>query len=155
MSNSLVGPATEMLQWTNADSGLFACIQPQHASQLCVSKRTKHATDKKHIMHLLLIIEGMRAAVGSRVKYLVDTSELLWGCLDTQDYLEAAHRYLSSNSALSACLSPVQGMYACSHLTAVLTNSSSFHGHEQMPFPIPCDYPQVSGGRPLQPLITV
>ncbi|KAL3140348.1 hypothetical protein ABBQ38_004612 [Trebouxia sp. C0009 RCD-2024] len=36
-------------------------------------------------------------AVGSRVKYVVDTSELLWGCLDTQAYLEAAHRYLRAS----------------------------------------------------------
>ncbi|KAL0025084.1 hypothetical protein WJX79_007064 [Trebouxia sp. C0005] len=36
-------------------------------------------------------------AVGSRVKYLVDTSELLWGCLDTQDYFDAAHRYLRAS----------------------------------------------------------
>ena len=40
------------------------------------------------------------AAVGSRVKYLVDTSELLWGCLDTQDYLEAAHRCLHHTSLM-------------------------------------------------------
>jgi len=33
-------------------------------------------------------------AVGSRVKYLVDTPEMIWGCLDSQQYLEAARRYL-------------------------------------------------------------
>ena len=41
-----------------------------------------------------LNIAYLSAAVGSRVKYLVDTSELLWGCLDTQDYIAAAHRLL-------------------------------------------------------------
>lgn len=34
------------------------------------------------------------AAVGSRIKYLVDTPELIWGCLDSKQYLEAARRYL-------------------------------------------------------------
>jgi hypothetical protein len=32
-------------------------------------------------------------AVGSRVKYLVDTPEKIWGCLDEHMYLEAAERY--------------------------------------------------------------
>lgn len=34
------------------------------------------------------------AAVGSRVKYLVDTPEIIWGCLDSQQHLEAARRFL-------------------------------------------------------------
>eukprot|EP00899_Mesostigma_viride_P014150 jgi/Mesvir1/22736/Mv14139-RA.1 len=33
-------------------------------------------------------------AVGCRVKYLVDTPEMIWGCLDEHLYLEAAERYL-------------------------------------------------------------
>ena len=33
-------------------------------------------------------------AVGSQVKYLVDTPEIIWGCLDTKDYHEAACRFL-------------------------------------------------------------
>ncbi len=32
--------------------------------------------------------------MGSRVKYLVDTPELIWGCLDAKRYLDAARRYL-------------------------------------------------------------
>ena len=32
--------------------------------------------------------------VGSRVKYLVDTPEKIWGCLDEHMYLEGAERYL-------------------------------------------------------------
>jgi len=32
--------------------------------------------------------------IGSRVKYLVDTPEKIWGCLDEHMYLEAAERYL-------------------------------------------------------------
>lgn len=32
-------------------------------------------------------------AVGARVKYLVDTPEKIWGCLDEHMYLEAAERY--------------------------------------------------------------
>lgn len=34
------------------------------------------------------------AALGSRVKYLIDTPETIWGCLDGKDYLEAARRYV-------------------------------------------------------------
>ncbi|GBG84544.1 hypothetical protein CBR_g38826 [Chara braunii] len=33
-------------------------------------------------------------AISSRVKYLVDTPEKIWGCLDEHMYLEAAERYL-------------------------------------------------------------
>ncbi|GFR44388.1 hypothetical protein Agub_g5608 [Astrephomene gubernaculifera] len=33
-------------------------------------------------------------AVGSRVKYLIDTPELIWGCLDAAHYLDAARRFL-------------------------------------------------------------
>ena len=35
-----------------------------------------------------------RAAVGGRVKFLVDTPETLWGCLDAAAFLPAAHRFL-------------------------------------------------------------
>lgn len=34
------------------------------------------------------------AAVGSRVKYLVDTPEMIWGCLDTKDFHGAVRRFL-------------------------------------------------------------
>ena len=37
------------------------------------------------------------AALGSRIKYLVDTSEMIWGCLDTRAYLEAARRFLRAS----------------------------------------------------------
>lgn len=33
-------------------------------------------------------------AVGSRIKYLVDTPEMIWGCLDGAQFLQAAHRFL-------------------------------------------------------------
>ncbi len=36
------------------------------------------------------------AALGSRVKYLLDTPETIWGCLDSKDYLEASRRYVRS-----------------------------------------------------------
>ncbi|GFH06717.1 component of oligomeric golgi complex 1 [Haematococcus lacustris] len=32
--------------------------------------------------------------MGSRVRYLVDTPEMIWGCLDTQQHLDAARRFL-------------------------------------------------------------
>lgn len=35
-------------------------------------------------------------AVGSRVKYLVDSPELIWSCLDSGDFLEASRRWLRS-----------------------------------------------------------
>ena len=50
----------------------------------------------------MLLTQHCHVAVGSRVKYLVDTSELLWGCLDTQDYLAAAHRYMCPSLPLIA-----------------------------------------------------
>eukprot|EP00898_Chlorokybus_atmophyticus_P006294 jgi/Chlat1/6666/Chrsp49S06154 len=33
-------------------------------------------------------------SLGSRVKFIVDTPEMIWGCLDQHLFLEAAHRYL-------------------------------------------------------------
>ena len=43
------------------------------------------------------------AALGSRVKYLVDTPELIWGCLDTREFLAAAQR-LARASVVHECL---------------------------------------------------
>lgn len=37
-----------------------------------------------------------RAAIGSRIKFLVDTPEKIWGHLDTHEYLEAARRILQA-----------------------------------------------------------
>ncbi len=36
------------------------------------------------------------AAVGGRVRYLVDTPEVIWGFLDSQQHLSAAQRFLRS-----------------------------------------------------------
>ena len=36
----------------------------------------------------------MHAALASRVKYLVDTSEMIWGSLDAGDVLAASLRFL-------------------------------------------------------------
>lgn len=33
-------------------------------------------------------------AVGTRVKFLMDTPEIIWGCMDESDHLEAARRYV-------------------------------------------------------------
>lgn len=35
-----------------------------------------------------------RAAVGGRVKYIVDTPEVIWGSLDSSRFLDAARRFL-------------------------------------------------------------
>ena len=43
------------------------------------------------------------AALGARVKYLVDTPELIWGCLDAREFLAAAHR-LARAGVLHGCL---------------------------------------------------
>lgn len=37
-------------------------------------------------------------AVGGRIRYLVDTPETIWGCLDSQQYLNAARRYLRAHT---------------------------------------------------------
>lgn len=41
------------------------------------------------------------AALGSRIKFLVDTSEMIWGALDTGAYLEAAQRFLQASEVPS------------------------------------------------------
>ena len=37
---------------------------------------------------------GPRAALGGRIRYLVDTPEVIWGCLDTGRLLDGAVRLL-------------------------------------------------------------
>nr|XP_024403110.1 conserved oligomeric Golgi complex subunit 1-like [Physcomitrium patens] len=44
---------------------------------------------------------GSLYEVGSRVKYLVDTPEKIWGCLDEHMYLEGAERYLRAKEVHS------------------------------------------------------
>ena len=39
----------------------------------------------------------VHTAIGSRVKYLIDTPEVIWGCLDSRRYLEAARRLLRAH----------------------------------------------------------
>lgn len=50
-------------------------------------------------------VEGGRRerlyAIGSRVKYLVDTPEKIWGCLDEHMYLEGSERYLRAREVHS------------------------------------------------------
>ena len=41
--------------------------------------------------------------MGSRVKYLVDTPEMIWGYLDEHDYMESAGRYLRASQVGSRC----------------------------------------------------
>mmetsp|Transcript_16154 Transcript_16154/g.45001 ORF Transcript_16154/g.45001 Transcript_16154/m.45001 type:complete len:1129 (-) Transcript_16154:189-3575(-) len=54
-------------------------------------------------------------AIGSRIKYLVDTPEEIWGCLDTQEYLEAAWRYLKTVEVHRVLTNP-SGGYSTSGL---------------------------------------
>lgn len=42
-------------------------------------------------------------AIGSRVKYLLDTPELIYSCIDSGDFLEASRRWLKSKIVLT-CL---------------------------------------------------
>ncbi|GLJ54019.1 hypothetical protein SUGI_1155890 [Cryptomeria japonica] len=44
---------------------------------------------------------GELYAIGSRVKYLVDTAENIWGCLDEHMFLEASGRYLRAKEVYS------------------------------------------------------
>lgn len=52
---------------------------------------------------MMLSMHDDGAALGSRVKYLVDTPELIWGCLDTREFLAAAQR-LARASVVHSCL---------------------------------------------------
>lgn len=45
--------------------------------------------------------KGELYGIGSRVKYLVDTAENIWGCLDEHMFLEAAGRYLRAKEVYS------------------------------------------------------
>ncbi|KAK9806237.1 hypothetical protein WJX72_006789 [[Myrmecia] bisecta] len=61
------------------------------ANSIMASRNSKdHRTDKSKQREELY-------AIGSRIKYLVDTPEMIWGCLDTKDYLEASHRFLRAS----------------------------------------------------------
>eukprot|EP00873_Tetraselmis_striata_P033583 jgi/Tetstr1/453847/TSEL_004008.t1 len=54
-------------------------------------------------------------AIGGRMKYLVDSPEEIWGCLDTLEYLEAAWRYLRALEVHKLLTSP-SGSYVKSGL---------------------------------------
>lgn len=60
------------------------------ALALSVSAANQAAPDKKDSLRKHEELQ----AIGSRVKYLVDTPEVIWGCLDSRQHLEAARRYL-------------------------------------------------------------
>jgi len=66
----------DMLQMTLRSALMYFTFQ-MHASR----------QDSKHSL-------CCGVAVGSRVKYLVDTPEMIWGCLDLKDYQAAAQRFL-------------------------------------------------------------
>ena len=44
------------------------------------------------------------AGIGSRIKYLVDTPEMIWGHLDTHEYLDAARRFLQVSAKIDGLL---------------------------------------------------
>lgn len=39
-------------------------------------------------------------AIGGRVKYIVDTPEVIWGSLDSSRFLDAARRYLRAEQVM-------------------------------------------------------
>ena len=44
------------------------------------------------------------AALGARMKYLVDTPEVIWGCLDSRQWLAAAQRLLRASQVRALAL---------------------------------------------------
>lgn len=50
----------------------------------------------------------VRAALGGRVKYLVDTPEIIWGCLDAREFLAAARRLLRASFVHAALMAGPQ-----------------------------------------------
>lgn len=61
------------------------------------------------------------AAVGGRVKYIVDTPEVIWGSLDSSRFLDAARRYLRAEQvgeALMCGMSTCQVCHASPSLSA-------------------------------------
>ena len=60
--------------------------------QYCLT--TSHS--RCHRYKILLERRRVCAAIGTRVKYLVDTPEAVWGLLDSGDVLAAAHRFVGA-----------------------------------------------------------
>eukprot|EP00884_Botryococcus_braunii_P022018 jgi/Botrbrau1/84/Bobra.0022s0074.1 len=63
----------------------------QLAGSIIEASQSKAATGAQQQQRQLLY------ALGSRIKFLVDTPEMIWGALDTRAYLEAAQRYLQAS----------------------------------------------------------
>eukprot|EP00803_Ostreobium_quekettii_P008589 evm.model.scf_1054.1 EVM.evm.TU.scf_1054.1 scf_1054:34865-39269(-) len=53
---------------------------------------------------------GRAHAVGSRVKYLVDSSELIWSCLDSGEHLEATRRFLKARAVQGGLMEAEPGV---------------------------------------------
>eukprot|EP00854_Cymbomonas_tetramitiformis_P001270 gene1270-1854_t len=47
-------------------------------------------------------------AAGGRVKYLIDTPEIIWGCLDERQYLKGTERYLRALKIYTLLMDPKQ-----------------------------------------------
>lgn len=76
------------------------CAAPIYRSHSTVKQ---HTGLPRHPQKLKLSKSVTRiAAVGGRIKYLVDTPETLWGCLDAGSFLAAAHRFLRASLVYEA-----------------------------------------------------
>ena len=78
---------------------LLSCLQQQEFSaytqQACHSCTAGHAQQ----------FECGLAALASRIKYMVDTSEMIWGSLDAGDVLAASMRFLRASTVHKLLLS--------------------------------------------------
>eukprot|EP00955_Chlamydomonas_euryale_P036204 350375-Chlamydomonas_euryale.AAC.4 len=68
---------------------------PEHLSNL--NKPRTHTVHAR-LPTLAPVSTPCPAAVGCRVKYIVDTPEVIWGSLDSSQYLEAARRLLRAHT---------------------------------------------------------
>jgi conserved oligomeric Golgi complex subunit 1 len=71
----------------------------------------------------MLPLECLHAAIGTRIKYLVDTPETIWGLLEARDFLAAAHRIIGAEC--------VHKRLAAARSQMVLTRQFKLLSHEE------------------------
>ncbi len=83
------------MQTSPPPSGCSRFAARTYACALSHSPRSRHAAaDSVVTCNICQARRVPRAALGGRIRYLVDTPEMIWGCLDTGRLLDGARRLL-------------------------------------------------------------
>ncbi|KAG1666478.1 hypothetical protein FOA52_004860 [Chlamydomonas sp. UWO 241] len=92
---SIAAVCDRLLSNVKGIQGGFSSLAHGFASSDNLLNEKRNSLSKHEVLH----------AIGARVKYIVDTPEVIWGCLDSAQYLEAARRLLRAHTVRTLLLS--------------------------------------------------